>query len=1350
MTIKSRNLVLVMLISLASPLAGEINAQDVDLSNQRGERQYIKKVTGEKTDHQGLIINPTPREIILSSEQTLNISNGFNLKTDKNLKQQVGKDVDIVGLKLSGKGVPLRISAGEEMAVKNGIKEVAGSYKLTVSDKDIDIIGFDSDAVFYALQTLKQIVSSPISASGRIPVMTVEDYPNLQYRGLVEGFYGNPWSHKTRESLIEFLGKYKMNTYIYGPKDDPYHSSPNWRLPYPEKEAGQIKELIDASKRNHVNFVWAIHPGQDIRWDEEDYNNLVGKFNDMYDLGVRSFAIFFDDISGIGADSRRQTELLNRLTEEFVKEKGDVANLMICPTDYTELWANPDLEKGQLAIYGETLNPDVEVFWTGEVVCSDLTPETLEFVDSRIKRPALYWWNFPVTDYARNIIMQGPAYGLDRSLTSKELAGIVSNPMEHGEASKLALYGVGDYSWNSSDYNALDNWERALIEIAPEAPEAYRTFAIHNGDTQKGYRRDESWETATFKFNDYTPEQFEALRNEFEKIAKTPQELQNISNKELLKELEPWLIEFGKLGQRGLRTLEIIKIYESGDYPAFLEAYNTNIMTDEDREAYNAHKVGTLVLQPFYEQVMADIIKDYYQRNPDNRNYGPVSMVNPFIGTTNRGVTNPGAVTPNGMMSVVPFNVTGSDINEYDKDDGWWSAPYEYENKFFTGYAHGALSGVGCPDMGSILSIATTGDLTTDLKEYGSEYTDETAMPGYYSNFLTKYDIKTEATATTRTSAERYTFPGGKGNIIINLGAGLTNESGATLKKVNDYEIEGFKLLGTFCYRPQAVFPVYFVARVTKKPSSCGAWKFQPEVEGPKADWIEDNGTFKFYTNYNRELSGDEIGYWWTFNNLKENEQVELRIGISYTSIENARKNLESEQNSIAFDAIRSLAAEKWNKELGRIKISGGTEDQQKIFYTALYHSLLHPNIISDVTGEFPRYEKAGNSQRNYDRYTVFSLWDTYRTLHQLLTLVYPEKQLDMLRTLAGMAYESGWLPRWELYGRETYTMEGDPAIPMIVDSYRKGLRDFPIWNVYDAMVKSSTTPAKDNPIRPDIDSYIELGYIPVGTYQNDMSGDNSVSHALEYYVADNALAWLAEGYKYNEFADSLRQRAKGWKNYYSEESGTFRPIDKNGDFISNFNPEKGKNFENVPGFHEGSAWNYTFYVPHDIKGLAQVMGGDSIFVEKLQYFFDKGLYDPTNEPDMGYPYIFNQFPGEEWRTQKEVNRILKENYMNSPSGLPGNDDAGTLSSWVVFSMAGLYPESPAEPWYTLTSPLFDELKISLTNGNTIKITAERENESDFYIQSVTWNGTPITDYRISHDELLKGGELHYVLKDKR
>ena len=424
---------------------------------------------------------------------------------------------DLKFLTLTKKGVKLTIDFGKKVALKQGVKEISGAYTMRIDKKGVTIVGYDERGAFYGIQTLRQLIESPIAAEKQLPYLDINDYPDLPNRGVVEGFYGTPWSHQVRMSLIDFYGKFKMNTYLYGPKDDPFHSCPNWRLPYPEKEAQNIKELVQACKRNRVDFVWAIHPGQDIKWNEEDYQNLINKFNWMYDLGVRHFAIFFDDISGEGTNPLKQTELLNRLTEEFVKVKGDVSPLTVCPTDYSKLWANPT-EKGSLAIYGKTLNPEIKVFWTGDVVCSDLTPETLDFINSRIKRPAYYWWNYPVTDYIRNFLLQGPVYGLDTSLTANETCGIVSNPMEHGEASKLALYGVADYTWNIANYNAIDNWERGLAELVPEATDAYRTFAIHSSDTENGYRRDESWETQTFRLADWTDEAANALEEEFKKV----------------------------------------------------------------------------------------------------------------------------------------------------------------------------------------------------------------------------------------------------------------------------------------------------------------------------------------------------------------------------------------------------------------------------------------------------------------------------------------------------------------------------------------------------------------------------------------------------------------------------------------------------------------------------------------------------------------------------------------------------------------------------------------------------------------------------------------------------------------
>ena len=589
------------------PAMGQDDA--FDLSSQRGEKQEYNLVNGHKIDHKGLIINPTPQSIERPLTGVLNASGGFKV----NDRQKRFAD-DLGFLKQAPKGLPLTIEFGEKPAKKAGVKPVDGAYLLEIGPKDVKIIGYNERGAFYGLQTLRQILSSPVSHGGNdLPMMVINDYPSMKYRGVVEGFYGTPWSHDVRMSLIDFYGKNKMNDYLYGPKDDPYHSSPNWRQPYPEDQARNIRELVEQSKRNRVNFIWAIHPGKDIRWNKEDYDSLVSKFNMMYDLGVRSFAIFFDDIEGEGTNPMRQAELLNNLTNDFVKAKGDVTNLIVCPTDYSQLWAKPGPD-GPLAVYGRELNPNVEVFWTGAVVCSDLTPETLDFINSRIKRPALYWWNYPVTDYCKHILMQGPVYGLDTTLTSEQVAGIESNPMEHGEASKLALYGVADYAWNTPAYNPLDNWERGLADRVPGASDAYRTFAIHSADTENGYRRDESWETTVFPYNNYTPEQFEALRAEFAKITGVEAAMLANANPALIKETAPWLTQFTALGERGLRTLDLIKTFESGDTVAFWNAFLANRMTPEQTEAYNAHKIGTMKLQPFYKNAMDDMIVAFYEK----------------------------------------------------------------------------------------------------------------------------------------------------------------------------------------------------------------------------------------------------------------------------------------------------------------------------------------------------------------------------------------------------------------------------------------------------------------------------------------------------------------------------------------------------------------------------------------------------------------------------------------------------------------------------------------------------------------------------------------------------------------
>ncbi|ULB35122.1 GH92 family glycosyl hydrolase [Proteiniphilum propionicum] len=725
----------------------------------------------------------------------------------------------------------------------------------------------------------------------------------------------------------------------------------------------------------------------------------------------------------------------------------------------------------------------------------------------------------------------------------------------------------------------------------------------------------------------------------------------------------------------------------------------------------------------------------------------PADLVNPFIGTTNYGTTNPGPVLPNGMMSVSPFNVMGSNKNKFDKDKQWWSTPYSNVNRFLTGFSHVNLSGVGCPEAGSLLLMATSGDLNVNYTEYGSEYTSETATPGYYSNILTKYNIKAEVSATSRSSIARFTFPEGEANIILNLGEGLTNESGAWMRRVSDTEVEGMKLLGSFCYNPQAVFPIYFVMRVNKNPKAAGYWKMQREM-GVEAQWDETSGKRKLYTRYDRDIAGDDIGAFFMYD-MTGGESVEVQIGVSFVSTKNARLNLETEQPGFDFEKVKRDARKAWNDALSKVIPEGGSKDQQVIFYTSLYHALIHPNVLNDVNGEYPEME--GNEIRKTDsaRYTVFSLWDTYRNVHQLLTLLYPEKQLNMVRSIVNMYKEGGWLPRWELYSRETLTMEGDPAIPVLVDSWMKGLRDFDVEAAYNAMYKSAATPGKDNFIRPDIDDYIARGYIPLRE-----EFDNSVSHALEYYIADNALSKFAKALGKDDDANRFYSQSLNYRKYYSTEFGVFRPILPDGEFLSPFNPKQGENFEPVHGFHEGSSWNYSFMVPHDVEGLIKMHGGKRKFVKKLQEVFDDGHYDPTNEPNISYPYLFSYLKGEEWRTQVITRELLAKHFKNSPDGLPGNDDTGTMSAWAVFTMMGLYPDNATDPSYTFTTPVFDKLTITLDayryNSHTIEIESVRPSDKAILIDRIEVDGKRWKNHRITHDELVKAKRIVFYLKERR
>lgn len=721
-----------------------------------------------------------------------------------------------------------------------------------------------------------------------------------------------------------------------------------------------------------------------------------------------------------------------------------------------------------------------------------------------------------------------------------------------------------------------------------------------------------------------------------------------------------------------------------------------------------------------------------------------VDYVNPFIGTSNFGTCNPGALVPNGMMSATPFNVMGSDLNHWDKDKRWWSTPYSSDNVVLTGFSHVNLSGVGCPDMGSLLLMPTSGELCVDYRHYGSEYGHEKASPGYYATHLNRYGIDAELTATTRTARARFSYHKGQAHVLLNLGEGLTNETGAMVRRVSEREIEGCKLLGNFCYNmPDGVFPIYFVLRVNKTPRDTGYWKKQRPMQA-EAEWDKDAGGYKIYRRYAKELSGDDIGYFFSFD-AAEGEQIEVQMGVSFVSLEGARRNLEQEQGTKSFDQLRQEAREAWQRELSKIEVEGGTDDERTVFYTALYHLLIHPNVMNDCDGSYPEMERATTAHTNRTHYTVFSLWDTYRNTHPLLCLIQPERQLDMVRSMVEKGRAWGWMPKWELYGRETNTMDGDPASIVIADTWLRGLRDFDIETAYALCRKSFATEGSRNFLRPDNDEYRRRGYLAV-------RGEASfaVSAALEYYMADYALSRLAASLGKTDDAKMFRRSADGWKNYYDSEFGLIRPRTDDGRFLSPFNPLAGQNFEANPGFHEGCAWNYTFYVPFDIEGLAKLMGGKRKFVDKLQYVFDQGLYDPANEPDITYPYLFSQFKGEEWRTQLLTQKLLKQHFKNSFDGLPGNEDTGAMSAWAIYSMMGFYPDCPGDPSYTLTTPVFDRITLHLDpryyENATLVIEKKGKGQT---IKGITMGDKPLRRYRIGHDELVGCGTLTFITQER-
>ncbi len=721
----------------------------------------------------------------------------------------------------------------------------------------------------------------------------------------------------------------------------------------------------------------------------------------------------------------------------------------------------------------------------------------------------------------------------------------------------------------------------------------------------------------------------------------------------------------------------------------------------------------------------------------------PADYVNPFIGTSNFGATYPGPVASRGMVSISPFNVAGPQNLPLEKDSRWLSNPYVNENTFLTGFSHVNLSGVGCPDLGVILLMPTTGKVETNHLQYGSIYSNEIAKIGYYSNIIDKYNVKVELTASKRVGVSKYTFPAGKSNVLLNLGLGLTNESGAMVRIISSSEIEGMRAVGSFCYNSvEDMYPVYFVAKFSKPADEFGAWKKPFKYVGVEAQWMKYNGKTRIFKNSTKMIVGDSIGTYFTYN-FKQKTEIEVHIGVSYVSIDNARENLEKEIGNKTFEEVRKETYEEWNSVLSKIKVEGGTEEDKILFYTALYHTQIHPNTFNDFNGEYQEIKTGKIAKTKGTRYTVFSLWDTYRNLHQLMSLVYPKQQSDMVKTMLDMYDENGWLPKWELNSTETFTMVGDPAAVVIADTYLKGIQDFDIDKAYEAMLKSSIE-VDNNPVRIGIKEYLEKGYL---TEESVNSG--TVSITQEFNIADFSIAQLAKKLDKKDDFKTYSKRSITYRKLFDKDFNLLRPKNKDGSWYKPFNPSTGANFAHNIGFIEGNSWQYTFMVAHDTKGLIKLMGGEKSFVNQLEKVFDNKQFDMANEPNIAYPYFFNYIKGEEWRTQKRVNELISKYFKNQPDGIPGNDDTGTMSAWLVFSMMGIYPLSPAEPKYAITTPVFDKITIELDSRyyKNKQLIIEKEKNNVGVIKEIKLNGKKHKEYFISHEKLVNGKQLKIILK---
>ncbi|NHN25934.1 glycoside hydrolase family 92 protein [Flavobacterium jejuense] len=736
-----------------------------------------------------------------------------------------------------------------------------------------------------------------------------------------------------------------------------------------------------------------------------------------------------------------------------------------------------------------------------------------------------------------------------------------------------------------------------------------------------------------------------------------------------------------------------------------------------------------------------------------------VPFVKPIIGTQRMGHVYPGATAPFGMVQLspdtdtIPYAVKG----KYNPDVYKYCAGYQYDDKSIVGFSHTHFSGTGHSDLGDFLIMPTTGTLqlnpgTADNTKKGFRsafsHDNETAQAGYYKVKLDDYNITAELTASTRVGMHQYTFPKtDKAHLILDLMAGIYNYDEKNVwtyvRVVNDTLITGYKQTNGWA----RTRTVYFAMSFSKPFKNYGQKSFD-DKQVYRGFWRKFNQEDNF-----PEIAGKKIRMFFDFK-TEENEKIKIKFALSPVSQKNAIQNLVTEIPHWDFEKVKKQTQEAWNKELNKIQIEAAPDDKIN-FYTAMYHAFITPTVYQDSNGDYKGLDQDIHRANGFTNYTTFSLWDTYRTLHPLFNLVQTQRNADMVQSMVEHYNESSlhMLPIWSHYANDNWCMSGYHSVSVIADAIIKGTYKGDALKALEACV---TTARKRN--YEGIGEYIDKGFIPA-----ENSGI-SVSNTLEYAYDDWAIAQLAKKLNQQAIYTEFLQRSENWKNNYNKASGFMEPKLANGEFKPNFDAYS----THGQGFIEGNSWNYSFFVPHNPTALVEIMGGKKQFAKKLDTLFNMHLSDAFfaeteditrdgiiggyvhgNEPAHHVAYLYN-WADQPWKTQEKVRQILKMQYKPTPDGLGGNDDCGQMSAWYLFSAMGFYPVAPASEEYAIGSPLVNSAIINLENGKTFTIETQNQSDKNVYVKRIVLNNKPLKRYFITHDEIMNGGKIVFVMSDKK